>query len=479
MAGYVVPITVAGDCTFVRAFPCHDGGGSLGAFRTPPWPEAISSWVRRAAREDIPGCGSDAEVWCQHTQAHPGACHRFIEWLWRTVWSLVQMGAQGKLETTDLGVEGGDHGDDSDTVAAEDVDTGAYGRGRPRIEDPRRFGPDIVAFVEEFILGRGQRAVDGHRLSPTSGVFGAPLQAIVVAVEEYFGQKISKTGVRNLLAKARGDSHAAPRGVVNARPVRVVAGEKRPHPRARWSATLFKYDKQLVALLASRGVKVFQVHGDDMAKVPMVIPARPGSSPKGFVMQCEDGQAAFTQLDHSFPVAERMLLSTSGWVFCDVPSEVVELDGAKPQIRTGRPSVVHAFVRPTRYAPGSCKTHIRDLLDALERQGVAGSEVGLIGVDNGADYSVQSAAFQHYIFRIFRDHKMVLLIVDAQAPYHSAWHWGVEGQWPVPRRLIAGQAFGKFDHRRLEAEGAGREARLIEACNAAVRLAGRESGLVS
>ncbi len=223
-------------------------------------------------------------------------------------WSLVQMGAQGKLETTDLGVEGGDHGDDSDTVVAEDVDTGAYGRGRPRIEDPRRFGPDIVAFVEEFILGRGQRAVDGHRLSPTSGVFGAPLQAIVVAVEEYFGQKISKTGVRNLLAKTRGDSHAAPRGVVNARPVRVVAGEKRPHPRARWSATLFKYDKQLVALLASRGVKVFQAHGDDMAKVPMVIPARPGSSPKGFVMQCEDGQAAFTQLDHSFPVAERMLL---------------------------------------------------------------------------------------------------------------------------------------------------------------------------
>ena len=232
---------------------------------------------------------------------------------------------------------------------------------------------------------------------------------------------------------------------------------------------MFKYDKQLVALLASRGVKVFQVHGDDMAKVPMVIPARPGSSPKGFVMQRDGGRPAFTQLDHSFPVAERMLLSTSGWVFCDVPSVAVELGSEKPQLRTGRPATVHAFVRPVRYAPGSCKTHVKDLMDALEKQGVDGSEVGLIGVNNGADYSVQNATFQHFVFRIFRKKKMVLLIIDAQAPYHSAWHWEVEGQWTVPRRLIAGQAFGKFDHRRLEADGVGREARLIEVCNGAVR----------
>ena len=101
-------------------------------------------------------------------------------------WCLIQMGARQKLETVELDVVGQDHGDDSDTVVAEDVGTSVHGRGRPRVEDPRRFGPDIVAFVEDFILGRGQRAVDGHRLSPTSGVFGAPLQAIVVAVEEYF-----------------------------------------------------------------------------------------------------------------------------------------------------------------------------------------------------------------------------------------------------------------------------------------------------
>ena len=163
------------------------------------------------------------------------------------------------------------------------------------------------------------------------------------------------------------------------------------------------------------------------------------------------------------------MLSTSGWVFCDVPSEAVELDSEKPQLRTGRPSTVHAFVRPVRYAPGSCKTHVKDLMDALEKQGGDGSEVGLVGVDNGADYSVQNATFQHFIFRIFREKKIVLLMIDAQAPYHSAWHWEVEGQWTVPRRLIAGQAFGKFDHRRLEADGVGREARLIEVCNSAVR----------
>ncbi len=66
---------------------------------------------------------------------------------------------------------------------------------------------------------------------------------------------------------------------------------------------------------------------------------------------------------------------------------------------------------------------------------------------------------------------MVLLIIDAQAPYHSAFlalgggGGAVDGAQAVDCR----QAFGKFDHRRLEADGVGREARLVEVCNSAVR----------
>jgi hypothetical protein len=106
------------------------------------------------------------------------------------------------------------------------------------------------------------------------------------------------------------------------------------------------------------------------------------------------------------------------------------------------PASVHAFVRATRYSPVSCRTYVKDFIDAMQAEPTtSGAEIVLVGVDNGADYSVQSPVFQHMLYRQWRSMKAALIICDAQAPYHSSWHWEVESQWRFPRSIIAGHAF--------------------------------------
>ena len=125
-----------------------------------------------------------------------------------------------------------------------------------------------------------------------------------------------------------------------------------------------------------------------MCKIPVGIPARPGAKVRGFGIRRKDGQPTFEVLDHSFPVAQRFLLPSRGWVFCAMPASKTELPGTKPQLKTARPHTMHCFTRVVRHAPGSLETHLKDMLDAVEAQGCHGSEMGLIGVDNGADYYI-------------------------------------------------------------------------------------------
>eukprot|EP00973_Karenia_brevis_P027024 3729593-Karenia_brevis.AAC.1 len=63
-------------------------------------------------------------------------------------------------------------------------------------------------------------------------------------------------------------------------------------------------------------------------------------------------------------------------------------------------------------------------------------------MDNGPDYSPQSALVIHDLYRIFRQFKLVALLAGSHAPYHSALHWQVEQQWNKARHQINGQHLG-------------------------------------
>ena len=56
---------------------------------------------------------------------------------------------------------------------------------------------------------------------------------------------------------------------------------------------------------------------------------------------------------------------------------------------------------------------------------------------------MDSATVQHLFGRLFKTRDLVMLMVTAQAPGHSAWHVECEQQWAQPRRLITGQHFGR------------------------------------
>ena len=113
-------------------------------------------------------------------------------------------------------------------------------RGRPRLDDPRRYGSEIVDVLKAFILARGQLTVDHHRLRNHAQILGAPLSAMVkaCAVE---GMKVSRAGVYNLTQPPRRNSTSSnARGVLDTRPAARHAGENKYHSRARFSATNMK-----------------------------------------------------------------------------------------------------------------------------------------------------------------------------------------------------------------------------------------------
>eukprot|EP00973_Karenia_brevis_P039521 5455014-Karenia_brevis.AAC.1 len=217
------------------------------------------------------------------------------------------------------------------------------------------------------------------------------------------------------------------------------------HPRGYFSAVLLKYHKQFLTLVTSAGLgNVAQIHVDDLTKIPLYIPATGNRAPRGFLLKREDGVPAFVQSDHTFPLAARMLLATSGVVFCAVPADATAKEQPKPAWPTGQPAAMHAYVRPHRYMRTSAATHMEDLYDAVQHRADArAADVVLVGSDNGPDYSIDSPVIQHLLFRLFRTHGWVMVTMAAHAPYHSAFHWEVEGQWPEARRVTVGEHFGR------------------------------------
>ena len=153
-----------------------------------------------------------------------------------------------------------------------------------------------------------------------------------------------------------------------------VSGEKHWHSRSAFSAEMFKYGKQLVTLVnsgtdikqgklvgVSKAGSACQLHMDDMSKVPYYIPARPGSSPAGFVLKHKNGRPSFVALDHNFPIAARCTMDTTGVVCGTIETEAQLLQGAKPQINTCRPASMDFYIRPSRYMTISVFSHFQDL----------------------------------------------------------------------------------------------------------------------
>ena len=107
------------------------------------------------------------------------------------------MGATEQFDTGDMTFNIDE--DDCDMVSDDDIASADSSVDKPvgrlRLEDKRRFGRAAVDFVDSFISASGQHTVDGQCMQPITDVFGAPLQVIAAAVQEHFGQFVSRNGI--------------------------------------------------------------------------------------------------------------------------------------------------------------------------------------------------------------------------------------------------------------------------------------------
>ena len=314
--------------------------------------------------------------------------------------------------------------------------------GRPRLEE--KYGSRIVDFVQDFILSHGQMAMpDKHRLRSTGAVLGAPVVKIAQAARNA-GFQVSRSGIFNLLTPARKNAVTTnQRALINARPARSLHTEVTWHARDAFSSTLVKYDKQFVVeTCLQHGFSSWFHNGDGMSKVPLLIPARHGSCPRGMVMGLDGGSPTITAMDHNFPIAERLLVATSGWVQCVLPASSLPV-GEKPTIPLPKAHNMHAYVRMVRYTQITTEINIRDLRASIQADhGDDEVDFLLLGVDNGADYAVSSPVLQHHLYRIWRERGCAMLGANAHCPGRSGRHVEIEQTWTQPRGCIAGEHFG-------------------------------------
>ena len=114
------------------------------------------------------------------------------------------------------------------------------------------------------------------------------------ALQAYAAQNhfpVPESAIYNLLQpKHPRDPHSKCRSEIPARTAHLVATEKKFHSRAAFSASLLKYGRQFVVMVNARTGRGMTVDLDDMAKVPLIIPARMGCKPVGFQITNKDGK---------------------------------------------------------------------------------------------------------------------------------------------------------------------------------------------
>ena len=163
-------------------------------------------------------------------------------------------------------------------------------RGRPKVSDDRQYGSAIVALLHNFILMHGQPTDDPHRLRTTFQVVGSSLSDLQAYAAEN-GFPISKSAIYNLLQpKHPRDRHSSCRSEIPARIAHLVASEKRFHSHVAFSTSLLKYGRQFVVMVNATAGRGMTLDLDDMAKVPLVIPARMGCKRVGFQIANKDGK---------------------------------------------------------------------------------------------------------------------------------------------------------------------------------------------
>ena len=186
---------------------------------------------------------------------------------------------------------------------------------------------------------------------------------------------------------------------------------------------------------------------DEIAKQPLWI-AKRSRARLGYMLANADGQYAINTADHTFPLTEKFLVSTSGVVKCAALPKMEQINGSGDQpavAKTFRPSAMHAFMRSHRYHSGGAQCCMDDLFAAVEADmELKDASILSIGSDNGGAYTLDSQFNIHMMGRLWRKSSKAMMIAGAYHAGGSKFNWEIEQQWVQPRRKLAGVELGKL-----------------------------------
>ena len=176
-----------------------------------------------------------------------------------------------------------------------------------------------------------------------------------------------------------------------------------------------------------------QLNTDEMSK-QSIWTARRTRAKLGYMLADKDGQCCVRNTDHTFPLTDRFLISTSGIVkCCSAPKPAPA--GAPMKAQTLRPTQMYAYMRSHRYHPGGAMSVNNDLADVVVSDAdCAKASIMFVGRDNGGAYSLDALVNHHCLGRIWRNTRQAMLMSGAYHPGGSKFHWEIksEGAW---RRL--------------------------------------------
>ena len=326
-------------------------------------------------------------------------------------------------------------------------------RGRPRLEDPRRYGNALVKFITDFCMTNGFVTKGGGTHTEANcntpmDVARMPLRLLRDAAVEN-GFECSLSGLRNMCTKHRVNYKGPRRGALPLRRVRIISDLQRWHPRKVFSSTLLKYENDLLTLTKNKhNARVTRLAMDCAKKVKTYVPAEPKVRPRSYVLAKKKQDAVFSQADHDFVAAERMLIVPSTVTTCRVPDNAKIMEEPKPHFERPKPESTSVFLRPWRWMAVTPLDHLMDLKHVVDLDPNArAADLALVTCDNGNDYSPNNSIFKHLLGRLWRDYNETHLswgrvVYAAGAPYASAHHWEAEQPNRQIPLVLAGRTLG-------------------------------------
>ena len=332
--------------------------------------------------------------------------------------------------------------EDNDEEDDDDDDEAIDGRGRRNVEEKY---PDLVPFINDLLRGRGENEAERRRSDERFSSVGITLREMSMEAKRA-NMNVGYAAIGGLLMGPRktGKRHKC---IIKARPIRRSNSYRVHHVRGHWACAKIRYRVEFAA--TTDGIDVFSA--DDMSKKPILKNCVSHKTTNHGYSTSQHARSTGlnhiddmpSNFDHDFPVAERMLITTSGYLHMDKGTGQLEKDKAHRE-RYSKPGATKLYVtlRAFRYGGPSARDHVDDFY-MMVRSKMSKPLVGaVIIVDNGPDFNINRALVQHLWVEVWKKLTWACLSVVSNVAGWSSVN-PIETMWGPMTKAVGNTVLGR------------------------------------